>query len=66
MCAFVRCVESDPDFGHSERRPTPDELTAWFAENYDGDIEYHAEYIGEQLELLSRDPGSVTNSHRAG
>ena len=44
MRSFV-VLRTNADFGHSQRRPTSDELTAWFVENYDRDIEYHAEYF---------------------
>ena len=50
-------VEIEIDSLHGSRRPTRDELDCWFLENYDSDVEIHAEYIREQLDRLIRDPG---------
>ena len=45
-------VEIFADELHGSRRPTIEELETWFVENYDGEIEYHAEMIPEHLDQL--------------
>ncbi len=46
-------VEIHVDELHGERPPTRDELERWFVENYHGgNIEFHAEYIREQLRAI--------------
>ena len=42
---------------HNERPATIEDVERWFCENYHGEIEPHAEYIREQLDWLTRDPG---------
>ncbi len=45
-------VEIYVDEFHGERPPTRDELERWFVENYDGEIEHHAEKIRKHLDWL--------------